>query len=560
MSQFYDIIIIGGGPAGLSAALYAARAKNSVLVLEKESIGGQIAITSEVVNYPGIEKTSGKAMTEEMRKQAMNFGAEFLFAEVKEVDFKGDYKSIKTSKGEFESLGVVIATGANPRKLGFPGEKEFEGRGVAYCATCDGEFFTGLDIFVVGAGFAAAEEAMFLTRFARKVKIIAREPEFTCAKSIGDKVKANPGIEIYFNTEVQEVGGSSKLEYAKFINNQTGETWEYRPENPGESFGVFIFAGYIPASSLVKGHVALDNWGYIITDENQRTDVEGVYAAGDICIKNLRQVVTAVSDGATAATALEKYIADKYEELGLEKKEVEVKRPEDDPDLIAQANTEVSSPEGEDGSFITSAMAEQLKPIFDKFQSSVKITAILDERDASKELQSFLKEVEGLSHKVSCRLINKDDKEAEEFKEIVSYYPSVLISSDKDEYLGVQFHGVPGGHEFNSFIIALYNAAGPGQAIDEETRKNIESIDKPINMKVFVSLSCTMCPEVVMASQKIALENKNVEAEMFDLSLYPDFKEKYDIMSVPCMVLNDKDVTFGKKNIDQILSFIGENH
>ena len=212
MSNLYDAIIVGGGPAGLSAAIYLARAKFSVLVIEKEKIGGQITITSEVVNYPGILQTSGQELTEAMRQQAQNFGAEFLLATVKGINLKEPVKKIITDKGEFSSIGIVLATGSHPRKLGFPGEKEFQGHGVAYCATCDGEFFTGKDIFVIGGGFAAAEEAVFLTKYARKVTIIVREEDFTCAKQVSDKAKNHPNIEVHYNTEIIEAKGNHQLE------------------------------------------------------------------------------------------------------------------------------------------------------------------------------------------------------------------------------------------------------------------------------------------------------------------------------------------------------------
>ena len=194
--NIYDLIIIGGGPAGLSAGLYAGRSKLRTLIIEKEHTGGQINTTAEVVNYPGIVKTSGPELTNQMRIQAENFGVKFKTADVLDVDLNNEIKVIKTSLGDVEGRSVIIATGASPRKLGFPGEIEYGGRGVAYCSTCDGEFFKGLEVLVIGAGFAAAEEAIYLTRFAKKVIIIAREPDFTCAKSIGDKVKANKNIEI----------------------------------------------------------------------------------------------------------------------------------------------------------------------------------------------------------------------------------------------------------------------------------------------------------------------------------------------------------------------------
>ncbi|WP_426350024.1 FAD-dependent oxidoreductase [Alloiococcus sp. CFN-8] len=556
MDQLYDVIIIGGGPAGLSAALYGARAKQSVLVIEKEKSGGQITITEEVVNYPGVASGSGKEITEVMRQQAVSFGASFLSAEVKELELQGDYKRVITTKGELKALAVVIATGASPRKLGFPGEKEFQGRGVANCATCDGEFFTGLDVFVVGAGFAAAEEAMFLTRFAKKVRIIAREPEFTCAKSIGDKVKAHEGIDIFFNTEVKEIGGNNKLEYAKFINNITGDEWEYRPENPAETFGVFVFAGYVPSTELVKGKVQLDDFGYIITDRNQMTDIPGVYAAGDVCVKNLRQVVTAVADGAIAATSLEKYIADKYQELNLQRQE-KVGEPAEAGSKVAESSAEVEVGTKEiSGTFITAEMSAQLKPIFSKLEKKLRLVALLDDRGISEELKIFLKELSPLTDNISYELHSVTSAEAEEYKKYTDSYPALMFFNEEGVYLGIQYHGVPGGHEFNSFVIALYNAAGPGQPLDKYTLDKIKGLNKKINMKVFVSLACTMCPEVVMGSQRIALENQEIEAEMYDLAHYPHFKEKYSIMSVPCLVINDKEIAFGKKSTDQILELI----
>ena len=194
MKNLYDVVIIGGGPAGLTAALYLARAKYRVVVVEKENFGGQITITHEVVNYPGVAKTSGKALTETMRQQAESFGAEFMLAEVEGLDLSGDVKKVKTSRGELECFGVLLATGAHPRMVGFKGEEEFRGRGVAYCATCDGEFFTGKDVFVVGGGFAAAEEAVFLTKYARQVTILIRRDDFSCAASAADAARNHPKI------------------------------------------------------------------------------------------------------------------------------------------------------------------------------------------------------------------------------------------------------------------------------------------------------------------------------------------------------------------------------
>lgn len=189
MENLYDVVVVGGGPAGLTASLYLARAKYRVLVVEKEQFGGQITITNEVVNFPGVYRTSGKELTETMRKQAESFGAEFMFAEVTGFDFTGKIRKVITSRGEISCFGILLATGAHPRKVGFDGEQKFQGHGVAYCATCDGEFFTGKEVFVIGGGFAAAEESVFLTRYAKHVTVLVRGEDFSCAKSTADVVK-----------------------------------------------------------------------------------------------------------------------------------------------------------------------------------------------------------------------------------------------------------------------------------------------------------------------------------------------------------------------------------
>lgn len=529
MNKIYDAIIVGGGPAGLSAAIYLARAKFSVLVIEKEKFGGQITITNEVVNYPGVFKTSGKELTEQMRKQAESFGADFLLATVKEVELKNKIKSVITDKGKYESVGVILATGSSPRKLGFTGEKEFQGRGVAYCATCDGEFFSGLDVFVIGGGFAAAEEAVFLTKYARKVHIIVREPDFTCAASVADKAKNHPNIEISYHTEIVEAKGDEHLKEVTFINNQTNETWTYQARD-NETFGIFVFAGYEPATQLFKDQVSCNEYGNLITDMKQKTSLDGVYGAGDVCVKDLRQVVTAVSDGATAATSLEKYIPEMIQELKIEtiKKEEKV-----------QSEVKVKS---ENTSFINEQMIAQLQPIFERLNKDLKFVIQDNHSSLSKEMIAFIQEFSSLSNRFSYEIVQSNE--------------AAIQLYENNEYLRVAFHAIPGGHEFNSFVIAIYNAAGPKQKLDEEIIQKIKEISSKTNLKVIVSLSCTMCPEVVMASQRIALENENVEAEVFDFAHYPELKQKYKIMSVPAMVINDEQVIFGKKDIQTILSYI----
>ena len=290
----YDVIVVGAGPAGLSAALYAARAKYRVLVLEKEKMGGQITITSEIVNYPGVEKTDGTELTEQMRRQAEAFGAEFAMAEVTGIDLDGDIRTVKTDKGEYRAPGIVLAVGANPRKLGFVGEQEYQGRGVAYCATCDGEFFTGMDVFVIGGGFAAAEEAVFLTKYAKKVTIIVREEDFTCAKAVADKAKNHEKIEVHYETEIVEAAGDGLLRRARFKDNASGGEWTYEaPE--GTSFGIFVFAGYEMAGRFRgAGRTGIHHYGPEPEDEcgrhlcGRRCLRKEPAPGGDCCLRRSR--------------------------------------------------------------------------------------------------------------------------------------------------------------------------------------------------------------------------------------------------------------------------------
>lgn len=530
MRELYDAVIVGGGPAGLASAIYLARAQYNVLVIEKETIGGQITITSEVVNYPGVPKTSGKQLTDGMKKQAQNFGAEFLQATVIDLQLDDDKKYVITDKGKIQTLGVVLATGASPRKAGFTGEEEYRGRGVAYCATCDGEFFTGKDIYVVGGGFAAAEEAIFLTRYGNKVTIFVRGEQFTCAGSIVDHVMEHPKIEVKFNAEVVEVGGNPLLQY--IVTKENGVKHRYEGEN-GANIGLFVFAGYEPATALFKDKVEINDNGYLVTNERKETSKNGVYGAGDVCEKELRQVVTAVSDGAIAATTMEKYLMNLYTKLGLKKEEKPVVHQED-------MEVAIDTEDGGSDQFITQSMKQELAPVFARFERNVKLCIYLDNSSLASEMIGFSEEVKTLSDKI---IIERFDK-----REDGKITPSMVLCDETGKELGVEFHAIPGGHEFNSFIIALYNAGSKGQPLDEEIKKRMKNL-KPLHIKVVVSLSCTMCPEVVMATQRIALENDGITTEMFDIAHFENLKDQYQIMSVPCVIVNDKSVFFGKKGI-----------
>ena len=537
MENLYDVVIVGGGPAGLTAALYLARAKYRVLVMEKEQFGGQIAITHEVVNYPGIAKTSGKALTDTIQQQAEHFGAEFILAEATGFDLTGDIKTVHTNKGDYRCFGILLATGAHPRTVGFKGEEEHKGRGVAYCATCDGEFFTGKEIFVVGGGYAAAEEGVFLTKFARHVTILVRKADFSCAASVAEQAKNHEKITVLYNTVIEEVSGENGLTYARYKNTATGEVTEYRSE---ESFGVFVFAGYAPATEAVKGVVALNEQGYIVTDASQKTSADGVYAAGDVCIKPLRQVVTATSDGALAATELEKYVAAVQRKTGL-------RADAPAPKERTTVTVDTHEPAGTDELF-TEEMRQQLDTVFARMERPLLLKLYLDNRPISAELESFITDLAKLSDKLELEVC---DRQAEK-----SFAPCVEVCLADGTATGLAFHGVPSGHEFTSFVLGLYNAAGPGQTMDENAKQKIAAITKPIDMKILVTLSCTMCPDLVVAVQRIAAANPHITAHVYDIRHFESLNDQYKVMSVPCLVVNSKDVFFGKKNIRQILDLI----
>ena len=541
--NLYDVAIIGGGPAGLTAALYLARACYRVIVLEKEKFGGQITITSEVVNYPGIEITDGKTLTEKMRVQAQNFGAEFKLAEVISINMDNDVKEVETTKGKIQCLGVLLATGAHPRMIGFEGEAEYKGHGVAYCATCDGEFFTGKDIFVIGGGFAAAEESVFLTKYAKHVTILVREEDFTCAKATADETKANKDITVLYNKEVVRVEGDGVLRSITWKDLVSGEETTHKVED--DTFGVFVFAGYEPETSLVKGLAEIDERGYIITDKSQMTTRDGLFAAGDVCIKPLRQVVTAVGDGALAATELEKYVVKMHKKTGLVP-EQPVREGSATSHNITPASVKPAT-EDNGNELFTSDMLAQLNAVFGKMESKLVLSLGLDSRDSSNELKHYMEELAKLTDKLSVRLEeNVDEKEA----------PYVKVCKEDGSYSGLAFHGIPGGHEFTSFILGLYNVAGPGQQIEDDIKSKIEAVDKETKIKLMVSLTCTMCPDLVVAAQRIASLNPKVSTEVYDLNHFPDLRDKYQIMSVPCMVINDGKPNFGKKDISQVLDLI----
>lgn len=583
-NDLYDVIVIGGGPAGLTAGLYLARARYRVLILEKDDFGGQITITNEVVNYPGVGRTTGRALTQTMRQQAQDFGAEFLSAEAIGLDVHGDVKTVHTSRGDLKAFGILIATGASPRKLGFEGESEYAGRGVAYCATCDGEFFAGKEVLVVGGGFAAAEESVFLTTYASKVTVLVREQDFTCDAVVAAAAKNNPKIDVRYQVELQGVtAGQGGLREASILNRATGQTETWKPVDGG-TFGVFVFAGYVPATDLVRGVVELDDYGYVVTHGYLETSVPGVYAAGDLRAKNLRQVVTATADGAIAAVELERYAKRMSEKTGLTPQRpvscayeqsttktdaasladttpapAPVKRS---TDAAAAANA-VRKP----GELFSDATRQQLNVVFGRMSRPVTLALELDDTPLSTELRGFIDALVALSGGKLKSTVDDGEYEKDDTGRAVFDVEHVLPAARPcarmvvdGEPTGLAFHGVPSGHEFNSFVLGLYNVAGPGQPLGDDLIERAKSIASPLNIMILVSLTCTMCPETVLASQRLASLNPAVRAEAYDVSHFPELKDQYGAMSVPCIVINrggEQTVEFGKKSIPQMLDLIG---
>ena len=299
----YDLIIIGAGPAGLSAAIYASRARLSAVVIEQNFVnGGQIIDTYEIDNYPGLPGISGMDLAAKMAEHAEKLGVETVYGFVQNLDLTGPVKKVETDEGTYEAKTVIIASGATHSKLGAQGENQFAGMGVSYCATCDGAFYRGKDVLVVGGGDVAVEDAIFLARGCNKVYVVHRRDELRAAKILQESLLSLPNVEMVWNSNLRSVNGGMKVESATVVNKLD------QSERTIPVSGVFIAVGITPRSEFARNHVSMDEKGYIIADETGATSVPGVFAAGDVRTKQLRQVVTAVADGANAVTSAEKYL------------------------------------------------------------------------------------------------------------------------------------------------------------------------------------------------------------------------------------------------------------
>lgn len=305
--NLYDLIIIGGGPAGLTAGIYAARAKLKTVLLERMNPGGLVASTDWVENYPGFpEGIVGAELIKKMEEQAVKFGTEIVsFKEVDFADLKGKTKTIKVDQEEYQAKAVIVASGTEPKKLGIPGEEEFKGRGVSYCATCDGAFFQGKEIVIIGGGSSGIQEGLFLTRFATKITVIEFMPHLNAEKILQERAQKNEKFKFFINHMATSINGKNQVESVTIKDRKTNE------EKTIQCAGVFVYVGWDPKTEFLKGQVELDKWGYVVAGEDTKTSAPGVFVVGDVRQKELRQITTAVSDGTVAAFMAEKYI-DEY--------------------------------------------------------------------------------------------------------------------------------------------------------------------------------------------------------------------------------------------------------
>ncbi|MGM9907159.1 FAD-dependent oxidoreductase [Limosilactobacillus sp.] len=546
--HLYDLIIVGAGPAGLSAGLYAGRATLDTLIIEGDTVGGQVTTTSVVYNYPAVEKVDGTQLMNQMQRQVTDFGVAIKHDQIAKYDLMGEVKTLTGKSGQtYQARSVIIATGANPRKVGFPGEAEFRGRGIAYCSTCDGELFTGLQIFVVGGGYAAAEEADYLSRFGKHVTVLVRGDHFTCPPLTAARALNNPKVSVEYNTEVKRVDGDDYLTSATLVNNKTGEETVYHVDKGDNTFGMFIYIGTQPATKDLEGIVELSKDGYIKTDEKGATNVPGVYAAGDVIVKPLRQIITAAADGATAATTAETYVTAQKQQQGVPIHAAVDKKPAKTVGQTTQLDhqEEVTPHEG---NWLTADIDQQLRPIFDRLTKDVTFQVNTNDSELSQQLVSFVTEFADLDDHFTVTTVEGNG----------NYLPMLkLLDGDGDD-TGLHYAGIPTGHELNSLVLGVYNVAGPGQTIAPEMVDRIKKLG-PVDIRIGVSLTCHFCPDVVAACQHMAALNPGITATMIDLQHFPALRKEKKIMSVPATMIGDDPVIFGSQSLEELVAAV-EKH
>lgn len=546
--HLYDLIIVGAGPAGLSAGLYAGRATLDTLILEGDTVGGQVTTTSVVYNYPAVEKVDGTQLMNQMQKQVTDFGVTIAHDQVEKYQLADEVKLLVGKSGqEYRARSVIIATGAQPRTVGFSGENEFRGRGVAYCSTCDGELFSGLQIFVIGGGYAAAEEADYLSRFGKHVTVLVRGDHFSCPPLMAARALNNPKVSVKYNTEVKQVTGDDYVTAATLVNNKTGEETVYHVDDGDNTFGIFIYVGTKPATEKLQGLVDLNDQGYIKAAADGATNIPGVYAAGDVIVKNLRQIITAASDGAVAATAAEQYVTAQKQRQGVPIHTAPVKTATQPVGQTTDLeHQEKVSPH--QGNWLTTEIDSQLKPIFARLTKPVTLEVNTDGSALSQQLLSFTTEFASL-----------DDHLTVKTKEGQGELLPLLKLLDADgQDTGLRYAGIPTGHELNSLVLGVYNVAGPGQTIDPALADRIKRLPAA-KIRIGVSLTCHFCPDVVAACQRMASLNPGITATMIDLQHFPDLRKSKKIMSVPATMINDAPVIFGSQSLEQLVAAVEKN-
>lgn len=546
--HLYDLIIVGAGPAGLSAGLYAGRATLDTLILEGDTVGGQVTTTSVVYNYPAVEKVDGTQLMNQMQKQVTDFGVTIAHDQVEKYQLADEVKLLVGKSGqEYRARSVIIATGAQPRTVGFSGENEFRGRGVAYCSTCDGELFSGLQIFVIGGGYAAAEEADYLSRFGKHVTVLVRGDHFSCPPLMAARALNNPKVSVKYNTEVKQVTGDDYVTAATLVNNKTGKETVYHVDDGDNTFGIFIYVGTKPATEKLQGLVDLNDQGYIKAAADGATDVPGVYAAGDVIVKNLRQIITAASDGAVAATAAEQYVTAQKQRQGVPIHRAPVKTATQPVGQTTDLeHQEKVSPH--QGNWLTAEIDSQLKPIFARLTKPVTLEVNTDGSALSQQLLSFTTEFASLDDHLTVKT-----KEGQG-----DLLPLLKLLDADGQDTGLHYAGIPTGHELNSLVLGIYNVAGPGQTIDPALADRIKRLPAA-KIRIGVSLTCHFCPDVVAACQRMASLNPGITATMIDLQHFPDLRKSKKIMSVPATMINDAPVIFGSQSLEQLVAAVEKN-